>query len=664
MNTESDYEHSTQPFITVAECCELVGKSRRTIERWIAQGRVSVEYRQVPTSAGNTTKTAYIDPSSLPEPLSLPADHDSGGDASEDEAADGRAVAVAIAANLEESVALIAAAPLGERANLVKHAASRHGCSLRTVYRRLKRAEKKLASQGQRRDAGRPRIPTAAYELVVRGLVSNPAESSARIVHRTLLRAAPSVMRYERNGRQQTVSVRTVQRIKQQLLEDPQTALMFLNGDEIKEFSRVWAGEVYAEHANDLWEIDMTRCDIMVVDPETGRIYRPRIHAIIDVYSGCIPGLVFSEAEDQAQTDLAILRAISPKDGRLGHKWPVWGIPKRLYVDNGKTYTSPHAHRILNGLGVEVIHSKPRVSHTRGKIERFFGSLHSLEKTLPGYTGPNAIRRSSEDMKRLEKATMKWLQTGGQLRWDSGRRLLTIDEYQTIALRWLMVDYHEDLVDGITRVEHFTSTAPPNSLLRVPFDELQLLFAKREERVVDPAGRVKFKNRWWTIPDGSLVLHQGRRVLVMRDELALETDRLLIAWQDRLGKLEVIGLAEPAATISASLEADDQRRASRAAALEALRQAKAQKKELTDPELRVPTQLLKQFDVTMPAELPATARGRLEAVNPPSPEEEIEADDVLGQAILRLQRPAPSDSSDPLEVVRYYNQRSAKGDKQ
>ncbi len=456
-------------------------------------------------------------------------------------------------------------------------------------------------------------------------------------------------MTHKRGGQLCRVSVRTVQRIRQHLADDPMASLMLLDEDERKEFLRVWAGSVMADHANHLWEVDMTRCDTFVVDPETGAIFRPRVHAIIDVYSGCIPAIVFSQEEDQTQTDLLLLRGVRPKPGHgVTADYPVWGIPQRLYWDNAKVYRSTQSERILTGLGVEVVNSKPRVSHSRGAIERFFGTLHGFERTLPGYAGQNAVARGQERIKRLEKATAKWLESGGDP--GAGERLLTISEYQSLVLAWLVVDYHQAESDGLSRVAHFTSTAPASTLVEVPIEDLMLLFARRVERTVDSSGRFRLENRIFTIPDGSLVAHQGRKVLVLRDQFALEPDRVLVAWQDRLGKLEVIGEAVPAATVAASVEAHDQRRAAQTTARALLKEAEAAKRDLLNPELRVSTVLMKEVGITTAPELPARARGRLEAIDP-TPELSFDPDDEIGQGIVERQRRLDA-ISDPQEYIR------------
>ena len=91
--------------------------------------------------------------------------------------------------------------------------------------------------------------------------------------------------------------------------------LAFYDQKARKEYMRTYRGKVISNHANDMWQVDMTRCDIEVVDPERDwAFFRPRIQSFVDVYSGCIMGMSFSPQEDQPQVDIAFTYALTPKD--------------------------------------------------------------------------------------------------------------------------------------------------------------------------------------------------------------------------------------------------------------------------------------------------------------------------------------------------------------
>ena len=368
--------------------------------------------------------------------------------------------------------------------------AQRKGVHTRTVRRWAEAFEQgglaelsRMACNGPRADKGTHRLPFELVQLVQATLVSNSPQTSVRMIHRTLLRAVPDLARVKRkNGRFIPISAATVGAIKQEMLDHPTLRLLFFDADRRKEYNRTYSGQVLAAHANDMWQMDMTRCDIMIYDPADGKIYRPRVQVVIDVYSGAIMGIAFSRREDQEQADLVLARALMKKQGPLAPHYPMFGVAKRLYIDNGKTYKSAHFHRIVGGVGMEIIHSRPRVSHTRGKVERFFGTLHGLERSLVGYCGQNAKDRSNEELRRLYKRTLTWAQGGRDVQKQD--RLLTLSEYQEIVLKWLVVEYHQEVHHGLTRAEHFTTTAPARSLVEFDFDELLLVFARWEDKQV------------------------------------------------------------------------------------------------------------------------------------------------------------------------------------
>ncbi|HRP47364.1 MAG TPA: DDE-type integrase/transposase/recombinase, partial [Trueperaceae bacterium] len=599
------HEAEAPILMTVRDIAEILRRSERTVRRWVDEAQARTEYVQVPTSSGNTVRQLLVDVQTLPEPIRSQL---GAAGALRPNAESLQTAPAVVTVALEASLKQILARPEGGRAELVATTAKKFGVSQRTVYRRLA----KLAEPGleQRSDLGRPRIPEAAYALIVSAILENEQASSTRAVHRALLRLAPDVMSYERGGRLQEISVTTIGRIRRALEEDPRHRLMFSDLDAREELLRTYSGSIVVPHANYLWMIDMTRCDILVVDPESGAIFRPRVHAIIDVYSGCIPGIVFSREEDQAQTDLVLMRAMLPKRGPWAASYPIRGNAMRLGADNGSTYISAQFRRATAGVGTKLIHRKPYASHTGGPIERFFGSLHSYEKTLVGYVGPNAANRSTKELRRLERNTREWLKH----KRDPGEknRLYTINEYQDRILAWLVGEYHQWKVGGQTRLERFLTTAPESTMLQLDEQELLLHLAHRTERTVDAAGRFRLNNRLWSIPDGSLAPYAGVRVTVLSDQFALEPDRHLVAWLDRRGVPQIIGEARPAPEIASSIAEHEHLIASRAAVAEEIRRQREMMKALADPNTRISTVLLKELRAHIAPEAPTGPRAHLE----------------------------------------------------
>ena len=59
------------------------------------------------------------------------------------------------------------------------------------------------------------------------------------------------------------------------------------------------------------------------------------------------------------------IKHILSSQGRIG----------QLYVDNGSTFVATQTKRIMDSLGIPIIHSRPYIPKGRGKIERFFRTV-------------------------------------------------------------------------------------------------------------------------------------------------------------------------------------------------------------------------------------------------------------------------------------------------
>jgi len=117
-------------------------------------------------------------------------------------------------------------------------------------------------------------------------------------------------------------------------------------------------------------------------------LHRSYLHAIIDDATRYVVAARFHLAEDtRAMLDdlvLAIRR---------------FGIPKRLYTDNGAAFRSQHLRMVAAKLGIALPHTPPYVPRGRGKIERFFRSLR--EGLLTG--------RATTSLDKLNADFAAWL---------------------------------------------------------------------------------------------------------------------------------------------------------------------------------------------------------------------------------------------------------------
>lgn len=100
------------------------------------------------------------------------------------------------------------------------------------------------------------------------------------------------------------------------------------------------------------------------------------------------------------------------------------GLPKLLYVDNGKVYRADNLHFACASLGITLIHTKPYDPASKGKIERFF--LTVRKRFLPLLTDEDL---SSLD--KLNKSFFKWLEKDYHRRIHSALKMTPLDKYMS-----------------------------------------------------------------------------------------------------------------------------------------------------------------------------------------------------------------------------------------
>jgi len=115
------------------------------------------------------------------------------------------------------------------------------------------------------------------------------------------------------------------------------------------------------DNVNDLWVCDFMHGPQVATGKRSAKAI---LCAIIDDHSRMVVGYQFSTSETISALTLVL------KDAFLGY-----GIPKRLYVDNGPSFSSQLLARSCALAGISLIHSKPYDSPSRGKVERLFRTI-------------------------------------------------------------------------------------------------------------------------------------------------------------------------------------------------------------------------------------------------------------------------------------------------
>jgi putative transposase len=112
---------------------------------------------------------------------------------------------------------------------------------------------------------------------------------------------------------------------------------------------------------NELWTLDF-----MVGPRLPGATMAPRLLAAVDDASRFVVLGRFLPSESYADLAPALVEAF------LRH-----GVPQAIYCDNGAAFSTRDLALACARLDVALIHSAPYVPQSRGKIERFFGTVRS-----------------------------------------------------------------------------------------------------------------------------------------------------------------------------------------------------------------------------------------------------------------------------------------------
>lgn len=164
--------------------------------------------------------------------------------------------------------------------------------------------------------------------------------------------------------------------------------LRFKNPDAYKNKYRVAMGSL-SEHItapNQLWELDSTIADAMLIDPDTGEIRRHAIISCIDVFTRRQKFLVSRTSSSNAIKAL-VRRCIIE-----------WGKPEAVKTDNGKDYRAVDLEFALEALKIGHKLSTPFSPEQKPHVERGQGTmLHDLFPMLGGFVGHSVAERKAID---------------------------------------------------------------------------------------------------------------------------------------------------------------------------------------------------------------------------------------------------------------------------
>jgi putative transposase len=183
-------------------------------------------------------------------------------------------------------------------------------------------------------------------------------------------------------------------------------------------------------------QIDHTPVDLILVDDLYRKpIGRPWISLAIDVDSRVITGYYLSfDAPSETSVAMCVAHSVLPKEEWLMlHKveatWPVWGVPQKIYVDNGSDFRSDNFQQSCSMYGIHLEFRPVKNPRYGGHIERLVGTFMKEVHDLPGTTFSNIKAREGYDSEK--HATM------------------TKSEFETWLVTLICKIYHQRMHSGI-----------------------------------------------------------------------------------------------------------------------------------------------------------------------------------------------------------------------
>lgn len=206
-----------------------------------------------------------------------------------------------------------------------------------------------------------------------------------------------------------------------------------------------------AAELNDLWISDFMHGPQVTVGNRTAKAI---LCAIIDDHTRMIVGWSFGVHETIGSLTVVLKDAFA-----------TFGLPRRLYVDNGAAFSSDLLVKACAQAGISLVHSKPYDSPSRGKIERYFRTVR--ERFLVGV-----------------------LDTIG------------LEELNQAFATWLADDYHRKVHSTLKErpLDRYHVAADRADIRHLSRAELDEIFLVRHERVVGNDATISFRSRIYEVP--------------------------------------------------------------------------------------------------------------------------------------------------------------------
>lgn len=268
------------------------------------------------------------------------------------------------------------------------------------------------------------------------------------------------------------------------------------------------------DHVLDIVEVDATRMDIFVTIRAQGlALGRPWITVALDRKTKVVLGFYIGFEPPSELTVLRCLKhAIAPKPdyadtyGMPNMKWPWYGIPQLVLVDNAIEYMGRSVSDAALQLGFEVEPHPVKQPNWKGSVERFFGTLASQPLDfLPGKTFRNVIAKDEYEPQKLA--------------------VLELGELRSLIIKWVALEYnvtrHEGVEDVPARLwEEAVQTMEPT--LPAKISDLDVLDKLVRYATLTAKG-VRFENLYYQSDEMQVMFNRNANIVV---KLLVDPDNL------------------------------------------------------------------------------------------------------------------------------------------
>ncbi|WP_459195147.1 transposase [Nostoc sp. FACHB-892] len=295
----------------------------------------------------------------------------------------------------------------------------------------------------------------------------------------------------------------TVYKLINSYLEEKNTKIRHPGSPIEGQIIQTTEGILEITHSNQIWQIDHTKLDILLIDEEYKQVIgRPYITLVMDSYSGCVTGFHLGfEAAGSHEVGLALRHAILPKHYRteyeLQEAWEICGIPEYMVTDRAKEFKSEHLRQI--SLQLDFKRRLRAFPQAGGLIEAIFDKINKEILSLyGGYTGSSIEERPPE----AERTAC-----------------LTLDKLEKILVKYFVDHYNRHdypRVKNQKRIERWKSSFLLEERELIDERELDICLMKIAIRNVEKYGSVNFLG--WVYQGDCLLNYAGKQVSLRYDK--------------------------------------------------------------------------------------------------------------------------------------------------